>query len=275
MALPDNYNPWEHLQSVVLKTFNREVREEFSDTTDDDGIATPRSSLKQACLVHDNDTAPMIIIRFILYYFIVRKARDLMPPIYGVPEGSFRASMVDSPRILLFFQEDYQTVNKGESPITGEISFRLTNETSSSITESKLRSLATKIKNEFATGNGFVWNKGRNYYSYVDKEKGYQLKILATTESEAWSIVGKVLDIQNHTPDSEKFTASENKSPSSAFPSSPGSQTILGKSRKKARKRPVVNVRFQYAVFNIQGVMRPIPLVDRSGIFRNALERVW
>ena len=30
MALPDNYNPWEHLQSVVLKTFNREVREEFS-----------------------------------------------------------------------------------------------------------------------------------------------------------------------------------------------------------------------------------------------------
>jgi hypothetical protein len=121
MQLPENYNPWEHLQSVVLKTFNREVREEFSDTTDDDGISTPRSSLKQACLIHDNDTAPMIIIRLILYYFIIRKARDLMPPIYGVPEGSSRVTVVDSPRILLFFQEDYQTVNKGESPVTGEI----------------------------------------------------------------------------------------------------------------------------------------------------------
>jgi len=275
MSLPDNYNPWEHLQSVLMKTFNREVREEFSDNTEEDGISTPRGSLKQACLIHDNDTAPMIIIRLILYYFIARKARDLMPPIYGVPEGSFRASTMGSPRILLFFQEDYQTVEKGESPITGEISFRLTNETSTSITESKLRSLATKIKNEFATGNGFVWNKGRNYYNYLDKEKGYKLQILATTESEAWSIVGKVLDIQNHTPDPEKFTTSENKSPSSAFPSTPGHQTILGKSRKKARKRPIVNVRFQYAVFNIQGVMRPIPLVDRSGIFRNALERVW
>ena len=243
--LPDNYNPWEHLQSVVLKTFNREVREEFSDTTDDDGISTPRSSLKQACLIHDNDTAPMIIIRLILYYFMIRKARDLMPPIYGVPEGSSRVTVVDSPRILLFFQEDYQTVEKGESPVTGEISFRLTDETSTSITESKLRSLATKIKNEFATGNGFVWNKGKNYYSYIDKKKGYEFKILANTESEAWSVVGKVMDVQGHTPDPGKFTTSENKSPSSAFPSSPGSQVILGKSRKKKRIRPVVNVRFQ------------------------------
>jgi hypothetical protein len=275
MSLPPNFNPWEQLQSVVLKTFNREVREEFSDITDDDGISTSRGSLKTACTVHDRDTAPMIIIRMLVFYLIVRKARDLMPPIYGVPEGSSRVSVVDSPRILLFFQEDYQDVAKGESPITGEISFRLTDETATSITESKLRSLATKIKNEFATGNGFVWNKGKNYYSYVDKEKGYQLKILATTESEAWGIVGKVLDIQNHTPDPEKFSISENKNPSSAFPSNPGTQVVLGRSRKKKRVRPVVNVRFQYATFTIQGVMRPIPLVDRSGIFRNALERVW
>lgn len=275
MPLPEGFNSWEHFQSTVRIVQNRIVREEFSDITDDDGIATPRASLKQACLIDDNDTAMQVMCRMAFYYFVLRKARDLQPPIYGVPDGSSRVVPTGRPQILLYFQEDFQDVELGYSPITGEISFRLMNETPSTLTEANLQTLANKIKTEFASGNGYVWKKGKDYYSYREPDKGYYLKILARTETEAKTLIGKVLDIQGHSPDWQKLTCSLNNQPASRFPTNPGTEYVLGKTRKKKRVRPIADVRFQYAVVLLQGVMNPVALVDRSGVFREALERVW
>jgi hypothetical protein len=100
------------------------------------------------------------------------------------------------------------------------------------------------------------------------------LQLLVRDKTEGKRIVDKVLDIQGHSPDWKKFNHAENEIPSEAFPIVPGNQTILGKSRKKPRKRPIADVRFQYAVIKIDGLPHPITLVDRSGVFLNPLERV-
>jgi hypothetical protein len=275
MPLPDGFNSWEHFQDVVKKVHNKIVREEFADAGEDDNISTPRSSLRQACLIDDNDTADMVIARLLFYYFDLRKARDLQSPIYGVPEESSQVRVAHVPRVFLFFQEDFQDVELGYRPITGEIGVRLIGETPQSLSESKLNSLASRIKNEFANGSGYVWRKGKELYSYVDKNKGYQFKILSRSESEAKELIGKALDINTDSPNWDFLSTSQAINPASKFPTNPGSQTILGKSRKKKRIRPIADVRFQYATLNLQGVSNPIPLVDRSGIFRNALETVY
>jgi hypothetical protein len=275
MTLPQGFNSWEHFQDVVRKVHNKIVREEFSDAGEDDGIATPRSSLRQACLIDDNDTADMVIARLLFYYFDLRKARDLQAPIYGVPDTSASVIVSHRPKVVLFFQEDFQDVELGYSPITGEIGVRLIDETPQSMSEAKLNSLANRIKSEFATGQGYVWRKGKDLYSYVDKSKGYQFKILSRSDSEAKELIGKLLDINTDSPNWNYLHKAEADNPASKYPTNPGSQLILGKSRKKKRIRPIADVRFQYACLTLQGVSNPIPLVDRSGIFRNALETVY
>lgn len=275
MAEEAQFNPWEHLQDCLKLVHNKIVREEFSDTTEDDGIATARSSLKKACMIDDNDTASMVIIRLMFFYFDLRKAQDLQTPIYGLPDISDRVPVAGKPRVVLFFQEDYQDIEKGYRPITGEIGIRLVDETPQSLTEAKLNSLASRIKSEFATGNGYVWRKGKDMYTYLDKSKGIQMRFLSRSETEAKELINKLLDIATVVPNWNNLTKSEAANPSARYPIVPGSEFILGKSRKKKRQRPIADVRFQYATLILQGVTNPIPLVDRSGIFRNALERVW
>jgi hypothetical protein len=275
MALPEGFNSWEHFQDTVRKVQNRIVREEFSDAGEDDGIATPRSSLRQACLIDDNDTADMVQAKIQFYYLVLRKARDLQAPIYGLPEESSQVRVSHIPRVFLFFQEDFQDVELGYRPITGEIGIRLIGETPQTLSEAKLNTLANRIKTEFANGSGYVWRKGKELYSYVDKSKGYQFKILSRSESEAKELIGKALDINTDSPNWDYLSLSQASNPASRFPTNPGSQFVLGKSRKKKRIRPIADVRFQYATLNIQGVSNPIALVDRSGIFRNALETVY
>jgi hypothetical protein len=275
MTLPEGFNSWEHFQDTVRKVQNRIVREEFSDAGEDDGIATPRSSLRQACLIDDNDTADMVQAKIQFYYLVLRKARDLQAPIYGLPDTSEPVMVAKIPRVILFFQEDFQDVELGYRPITGEIGVRLIGETPQSLSESKLNTLANRIKNEFANGSGYVWRKGKELYSYVDKNKGYQFKILSRSESEAKELISKMLDINTDSPDWDNLNLSQSTNPGSKYPTNPGSQFILGKSRKKKRIRPIADVRFQYACLTLQGVSNPIPLVDRSGIFRNALETVY
>lgn len=277
MPLPTNFDDWEHFQSVLIRTQNRVVREEFRDVGDDDwdpDIATPRGSLRVACTLKDNDSTLFVILRLFLYYFVLRKARDLVHPVYGSlieGEGTGRKY---KPQITLFFQEDLQDIETGYAPVTGEISFRLMNQASDNLTESELKEYARKIKTAFTTGEGFVWKKGKELSSYTDWDKGYQLQLLVRNKAEGRRIVEQVLDIQGHSPQWEKFNHQENENPSDAYPTVPGNEFILGKSRKKPRKRPIADVRFQYAILKTFGLPNPICLVDRSGVFLNPIERV-
>ncbi|WP_198648741.1 hypothetical protein [Cyanothece sp. BG0011] len=274
MVLPLDYNDFEHLQSVIRKLHNKEVREAFSDLGGDEwlpNINSPRASLRQACTIYDSDSALIMLLKQNLYFLTLRKAKDYQAPILGMPKGSLDPIRKYKPQIYLYFKEDSGDVEEGYGPVEGRISFRLMDEDSESITKTKLTTLANKIKTEFGVSNGYTWKKGKEYYSYTDKEKGYQLQILAFSETEAKQLINKVLDIQGHTFSAKKFRKSSNDDPTSAYPTIPPNQSILGELVREPRLRPVATVRFQYAIANLWGRPQPIPLYDRTFEYLNAL----
>lgn len=276
MPLPDNFNHWEHLQNVLMRVHNRYVRQEFKDLGEswDADITTPRGSLRVASTIVDNDSAIMCLIRMWLFYGVIRKMKDLSPDIYGIPVTNFQEHFRFLPQIQLYFLEDAQDVDQGYTAVAGEVSFRLRNETAQTLTMPGLMMLANRIKNIFATGNGYIWRKGRGQLTYTDMKKGYKLKVYCLNEAEGKQLIAKVLDVQTDIPNWEYSNYSQNLEPAEAFPIVPGVQTILGKPRKIPRRRPVARVRFQYALVHIHGLPNPICLVDRVNRYREALIKV-
>jgi hypothetical protein len=57
-----------------------------------------------------------------------------------------------------------------------------------------------------------------------------------------------------------------------AFPTIPGQDFIYGKTRRRPRRRPIADVRFQCALLHVHGLPNPIVLYDRSGAYSTALE---
>ncbi len=274
MPLPEEFNEWEHLQHVIRRAHNSTVRDFFHSQADND-IDTPKGAAKQACLMKDDDTANMTIIRLWLFWVICRKMRDNFEPYYGVPIASFDAEVKYRPQITCFFLEDVNDVQPDYRPVEGQLSIRLMDETSSTLTDNNLQQYATRINNEFGRGNGFVWRKGKNLYTYVDKARGHRFKILTRNEADALEIVRKLLDIAQDPYDDSflRFNGATNSS--AAFPNVPANQTILGKTYKEPRKRPLAEVRFMYASIKIHGLPKPIILVDKSGYWSEAIIRAW
>lgn len=274
MPLPDNFSPWEHLQSTLIFTYNREVFQEFRDINsgaEEDDINTPRASLRTACMIRDDDSAVMCAIRMMLFYFSLRKAQDLQTPIYGIPTPSFQEARKFKPQVQLSFQEDHRDIEPGYTPVTGEISFRLMSESSQTLTESEARVIANKVKTLFGGQSAFVWRKGKVMCSYTDRAKGYQLQLLCRDKSEGKRVIEQVLDIQNHSPDWKFLNVSENENAVGRYPTIPPRETVLGRSRRMPRSRPIADVRFQYAVMHVHGISNPVVLYDRSRIFRQQL----
>ncbi|NJO78820.1 MAG: hypothetical protein HC827_10020 [Cyanobacteria bacterium RM1_2_2] len=268
MPLPQGFSEWEHLQSVLMQVHNRIVRDEFNDADDDD-ISTPRSSLKTACLLKDNDSILQTLLRYWLFYVDLRKAQDLQTPIYGIPIDGYQSEVAYKPQVKLFFKEDLDDIEPGYAPIRAEITFRLYDERYDTFSPSEAQSLATRIRSEFASGGGYRWHKGRLKVSYRRPEQGYQLIITAFSESEAREVIGKVIGLQGHSVDPDYLTISNR---ASNPPTVPPMEVIYGKNRRLPRKRPVGWVRFQYAELHLWGLPQPITLVDRTGYRANPLE---
>jgi hypothetical protein len=153
----------------------------------------------------------------------------------------------------LEFLEDELDVEAGYSRVDGRISFRLMNEDSESISKAELISIAKKIKTEFGEPKEYVWKKGKDLASYVDKANGYQFQLLVKNKQDAKDLIGKVLSLNSNTPNWDKLSYKEADSPTGAYPTVAGTQNILGKSYKQPRIRPIADVRFQYAYCFIMG----------------------
>ena len=167
--------------------------------------------------------------------------------------------------------EDPEDVDPDYRPVEGQLSIRVTKETTSSISPTDLDTLANKINIAFGQNNGFVWKKGKTLYSYQDKLAGHQFKVFAKTDTHAIEIIQKLLSIVNQSFDPELLNINDAANPSQAFPTNPGTQKILGKTHKKPRKRPIADVRFQYASIKIHGLPKPIILVDKTGYWSEAI----
>ena len=271
MPLPEGFSPWEHLQTVLMQSYNRVVRDEFNDVGDDDDITIPRGSLRVACTIRDDDSIPQSFMRMMLFYFVLRKAQDLQTPVYGIPTDTYQQSVKFRPQVKLFFREDLDDVETGYKPIEAEISFRLVNELSGTINQTEALRLARILQTEFTTSNGFRWQKGRLKVSYKKPEQGYSMVISAYSEAEGIRVIRKVLDIQNHAFDDDCLTVSHlGDNP----PIVPPTEFIYGQSRRLPRRRPVGWVRFQYAELHLWGMQNAIILVDRTGFKRTALIHV-
>lgn len=271
---------WEHLQDTWNKIHNRRVREHFREIADPDDVAgwshfsthvdldRARHSLCADCLQRDDDSANMTILRTLLFWLVLGQASALHPPLYTMPTDRYQQSVKFAPQVTLYFREDLDDVEEGYAPIDAEISFRVMDETSGSMTESKAQNLANKIRTEFATGGGYRWHKGRTKLSYRDKDNGYQFSVNAYSESEGKEVIDKLLDIQGHVLDLDLLTIAQlGDTP----PTIPPTELIYGKSRRVARKRPVGYVRFVFAELHLWGIPNPIILLDRSGRRKNAL----
>lgn len=205
-------------------------------------------------------------------------AKDL-GNIYGIPSMDFQDLVRFHPQVSLHFLEDaYDIANQGTTAApkprprrrTGEVSFRVQNKTYKSITKADLTSIANRIKAQFG-GNGYIWHKGRIMCAYKDQVAGYDFRILANTATEGKQLITKTLNLLGDIPDWTHLTLNENGNPATAYPDTPLKENILGELVDMPKRRPVVKVRFQYAVCHIYGLKEPVALYDRASKLVNPL----
>jgi len=274
MPEPDNFTPTEQFQDVNKRIWNKLVREYFRDVSSNESdldLTTPRQALLKACLHKEDDPLLLTIGRMQLFLHGTTYTRDQFPVIAGSLLNEVDASVTYKPKITLFFKEDSEDAEVDYRPVEMEISWRLINEKSSTITETELRSIATKIKTNFGTGNGKIFKKGRKMIRYRDREHGYDFKIRARDLAEGKDLIREILTMNGDTLNTKILKISEVDDEADAFPYNPGTQLILGKRRNKPRYRPLVNVRFRYAYATVHGYNKPVYLFSRSSYIPDAL----
>lgn len=193
---------------------------------------------------------------------------------HGMPDHQFQESrrVAFKPQVSLLFTENPQDAAADYDPISAESSFRLMNETEATMTPAKALVLAQRINTVFGGTTPFQWKKGRELWGYIDPERGYHLQIYSWSETEAKSLIGKVLDVQNHAPNWSEYLKDWAKRDSLInTPLVPPTDLIYGSLRRRPRKLPIGSVRFRKATLKLDGMPNPIQLVDLTGLKSSAL----
>jgi hypothetical protein len=213
----------------------------------------------------------MILLRKFLFEFDAGYTQSLQAPIYGVPVDVLQGNREFEPQVHLHFQEKYPYIADRLRPVRGQISFVLKNTDFNSGGRSQAEALARNIKRAFATPI-FVWNKGKFYYYYRDKERGYDLRLLVSSQAEGDRVTRAVLSIQGH-PFNDDF--SDYVENSRSYPNNPGTQRVYGQSVPKPIRRPTADVRFRYAQLLIHGRTKVINLVATPEVaLRQVIEKL-
>ncbi|WP_375514427.1 hypothetical protein [uncultured Nostoc sp.] len=270
--LPDNFDPFEHLQKIYIPQHNALVKRYFADLGDDwkPNIASSRSALRVACTMVDNDNQLMMNLRHHLLFDLLGYGKKDLGIFYGIPAESFQESVDGRPQVFLYFSQDSASVSEGEKKVEAEYSFRLMNETPATMTPVKAIALAKDIKQQFISGGqGVVFTKGKNIYKYYHEEHGYRLQVYGNTEVDTQDIITRLLKCQDILYDENRLVVSTPKKAS--ITNQTATQLVYGKQKKKPRYRPVANVRFRYAYMYLRGNERPIYLVDATGRHHEAL----
>ena len=261
---------WTNLKTFLRKTYNREVNEWFADEPEDvPENNTSRKQSKRACVIRPKESQNMALLKMMNFRYQIQQVH-LRPDVFGVDMDSYNRNFAFRPQVKLYFRQDASNVSDSRRPVEGELTFRLPTETSETFTPVKARTLAIKIKNEFALGNGYVWKKGKFKVTYKDPEHGLDSRIFAISEAEGIEVVKKLCDVTDAVYDEDKCTVIEPKREAETNPIN--TEKVYGKNQRKQRWRPLVNVRFQYAVLTIHKLQYRIILVDRSKTYLNALE---
>lgn len=272
MPLPDDFNPWEHLQDTVRLWHNKAVNQYFKNTTSD-SLGTPKESLKVACTMRDSDTATMTMMRLWLFEVTAGRLQSVQAPIYGIPITEHEREIKYKPQVKLYFQERLTSASPGNR-VRGaelEITFRLMNKDSSTITRTDAVNLATNIKREL-TNPLLIIDKGKYKATYFDQERGYDFRLLVESEAEGIRVIKKILEIQSHSYNDDYFQFVKN---TRTYSMTPGTHLVYGQTINKPILRPTVPVRFRYAQLLIYGRTAHINLVAMGDVrLKTVIERV-
>jgi hypothetical protein len=269
MALPQGFNEFENLQMVYRNTINRIVREEFDDVQDDANpdITTPRGALKNACLHKDNDSASMTQMRTDLFYLILGGINIKALEFYGTPITTFHQSVEFLPQIVMHFREKTaEAATNHRYPLRAQVGFRVMDE---NLTKAEALVKAKRIKDLFAVPI-FRFRMGHVKVSYLDKKLGYQFILTVYDEAEARRVIEQVLDINGHVPNWENLSNSESGKNFNLR----RTKQILGQTVEMPKRRQIGYVHFNRAELKIHGLVRDVILVDTTGKFPDALQRL-
>jgi hypothetical protein len=192
-----------------------------------------------------------------------------------IPSGSDRSEAHPDrrfrPQIRLHFLQDSNFVKGSNEPgyhgrrrVPGRLTWRLMNETSETITKGELTRIGEQIKAIFGANNGYVWQKGKEMYTYAEWDKGYQMQILARSAAQAQDLTTKILSLQGHTPTWKFMTKTENLEEQARYPETPQTKVILGETVTMPKLRPNVEVRFTHADARVHKLTQPVILFDRT-----------
>ena len=274
MALPDGYKPWEHLQDMIRRDQNKLLARYFKDLGPNwqPDINSPRSAIRTACTITDDDTSTITLLRLFYFYIILGYAFKGLAPVFGIPTQQFQEAYELHPQIFLYFSQDKASIPDGLRPVEAQISFRVMGYTKENMNPLKALPFATRIAAEFTEANkGITFAKGKQIISYTDVRNGLKtLKIFALSQSEGVEIIKKICKVLL-LPFSPDSVGVSDKPQKSSVTKAVGTETVYGKTVKKKRWRPSSNVRFRFAYMVIDNREYPIPLVDTTGRFPDAI----
>lgn len=169
------------------------------------------------------------------------------------------------PEIKLYF--------RGENRTQAETSFRIMNKTDDPkvslpvIDKSDLQAYARRIKEQFATPDLFVWQKGRKILSYKNRWQGFDGQWwLCKNETAGRLLLTKILAVAGFTLDISKIRISQAVDEATAFPTNPSDITVLSQQVSQDIERPLVDVSFWRAEITLSKLRKPILLVERGTV---------
>lgn len=259
-------SPFERRQNTFRQLHNREVREAFSDVFDipANGIpydptkitpnSSPRKLLRNDLLIEDNDSfSEMWLKRELLGFMKDDDTPVLLPSYDDVP-----ISVTDKPHVHLHFIEKKSTAIIGKRKrAEALISFRIVNETISTITQTDLNNLRRDINLAFPST--YELKKGRFKYSYRDKANGFEFILTLLNETEAREVITKVLSIRDKVPDWDNLRTSISERNFTTRKT----VTILGQVEKLPLERPITDCYLYKAVVSL-GRLKKINLLQRA-----------
>jgi hypothetical protein len=261
----------ERFQSFCRRFINRKVRENFKDLGGEDFQADFRNERhfsRHICTHQDDDPLTLTIGRLMVYYFEVRGLIE--EPIYSIPSSHLHESVQGVPQLILTFKESRQDSienKRYKNPLEAQHYIRVKTDFSS---ESEVMQIARRVRDIFVTPR-YHLDKGRIKFTYYNKSKGHEFKILAESESEAKNLITKILATAQEEPDwdylsdSRKTNRDFNKTQYIRF---------NGKRYKKPTRRPSGRVHFVSAELHVDGVPYNLYLIDLEGRSKNVILKV-
>ncbi|MDZ8135126.1 MAG: hypothetical protein RM049_07455 [Nostoc sp. DedQUE04] len=273
-SLPDNFDPFEHLQKIYIPQHNALVQKYFSDLGNDwkPNIASPRSALRVACTMVDNDNQLMMNLRHHLLFDLLGYGRKNLAIVYG-SKFDTAPPVAGHPQLFLYFSQDAAAKPIDEPLIEHEKSCRLMNFSCSSegakpaITKADMTAIANEIKTLFLDNKkGITYTTGNKSASYTDPDNGFAKGnyLLVNSKADAVSIYSKMCNAIDVPYKGDSHILLNDPDKASTTTATAGKTTILGKQYNNRRYRPVAILRFRYAYISLGNLVSPIFLIDTT-----------